>query len=92
MPHGGDLTISTLLARKNLEITIEDNGRGIPPEERERIFEPFFSTKAHGTGLGLAISYGIIAAHGGSLEVVGGRSQGACFRISLPAVEATHGK
>ena len=53
-----------------VEIYIQDSGPGVPANERKHIFEPFVSTKAQGTGLGLAVSYGIITAHGGSLELV----------------------
>jgi len=76
-----------------VEIFIEDNGPGIPQNERKNIFEPFFSTKEKGTGLGLAVSFGIITAHGGSLELLDtlrhGEGNGACFRITLPIVENT---
>jgi two-component system, NtrC family, sensor kinase len=64
---------------------VEDTGPGVLPEQREHLFEPFVSTKENGTGLGLAVSYGIIAAHGGALDLAVGRGKGACFRIALPA-------
>lgn len=84
MPDGGTLFITTLATKKSVDVIFEDTGPGVPDADRERIFEPFVSTKENGTGLGLAVSYGIIAAHGGSLELVPARGQGACFRISLP--------
>jgi signal transduction histidine kinase len=87
MPEGGDLWIETKLIEDDLIVMIEDSGPGIPPDQRDRIFEPFTSTKEHGTGLGLTISYGIIEKHGGQLELVPGRGQGACFRITLPIGE-----
>ena len=66
-------------------IEVEDNGPGVPPELREKIFEPFFSTKGdQGNGLGLWISSEIARLHGGSLTLHQGQSGGACFRISLP--------
>jgi len=73
-----------------------DTGPGVSPARRRHIFEPFVSTKKSGTGLGLAVSYGIITAHGGTLEMVdaestglklpggGPASLGACFCITLP--------
>lgn len=84
MSDGGILYISTLSTRKTVDVIFEDTGPGISQADRERIFEPFVSTKDGGSGLGLAVSYGIIAAHGGTLELVSGRGNGACFRISLP--------
>jgi two-component system NtrC family sensor kinase len=84
MPAGGSLLIVTRLAEDEVEILVEDSGPGIPPQDRERIFEPFVSTKEGGTGLGLAVSYGILSAHAGRLELIDGFGCGACFRISLP--------
>lgn len=94
MPEGGELFIRTgasiligkagVYQRSGVEIIIEDSGPGVSDSDRDRIFEPFVSTKEHGTGLGLAVSYGIITAHGGSLELVQGNGKGACFRIALP--------
>jgi signal transduction histidine kinase len=71
-----------------VEITFRDTGHGIPPELRSAIFEPFTSTKEGGTGLGLSVSYGIIAAHGGNLDLLTDRGPGACFRILLPIGES----
>ncbi len=84
MPDGGELRISARPVRDIVEIVFQDTGPGISEENRARIFEPFFSTKQNGTGLGLSVSYGIIAAHGGSLDLVPDRGKGACFRITLP--------
>jgi two-component system NtrC family sensor kinase len=73
----------------SIELLLEDNGRGIPAEDLPRIFEPFFTTKGnHGTGLGLAVSWGIVEAHGGSLEVQSEPGHGARFilRLSTAAV------
>jgi two-component system NtrC family sensor kinase len=85
MPEGGRLFIETAARKNNAEITIEDTGPGVAESQREHIFEPFVSTKEGGTGLGLAVSYGILSAHGGSLELVEGRGRGACFKIILPS-------
>jgi two-component system NtrC family sensor kinase len=89
MPDGGKLYIDTRTRRDSVEVIFEDTGPGVSAERREHIFEPFVSTKEGGTGLGLAVSYGIIAAHGGSLDLVAGRGRGACFRITLPTGETT---
>ena len=68
-------------------VQVSDDGPGISPELRGRIFEPFFSTKevGEGTGLGLSISHGIATAHGGTLEVCESDDGGACFKLTLPA-------
>ncbi len=66
-------------------IKVEDEGPGIPPELREKIFHPFFSTKERGTGLGLATVYSVIKNHGGLIKVKEGNKGGALFEIYLPA-------
>ena len=87
-----ELTISTALIRhngwKDVQISIKDTGTGIPEENVEKIFEPFFSTKevGKGTGLGLSICYGIIEAHGGKIEVESKVDEGATFRVILPVL------
>ncbi|NHN88074.1 ATP-binding protein [Acetobacter conturbans] len=75
-------------------ITICDNGPGVEPLMRERVFEPFFTTKpvGEGTGLGLATAYGIVQAHGGTIEVSSSGTGGACFTISVPAEPPVVGK
>jgi two-component system, NtrC family, sensor kinase len=66
-------------------VTVEDNGAGIPQATRERIFEPFFSTKGRGTGLGLAITKQIVEAHGGSIRVSPRTDgTGTVFRLEFP--------
>lgn len=84
MPTGGQLQISARAVRGGVEILFQDSGQGITPEKQVNIFEPFFSTKEGGTGLGLTVSYNIITAHGGTLELLGDRGPGACFRVFLP--------
>ena len=85
MPEGGELRITTKNADKGIEISISDTGMGIPEEEHQKIFQPFYTTKKDGTGLGLSISYGIIKGHGGEIFVKSSQGSGATFRISLPA-------
>jgi two-component system, NtrC family, sensor kinase len=68
-----------------VEAAVEDNGRGVPPDERARLFEPFFTTKgARGTGLGLSITWGIVQAHGGTVEVASPAGHGSTFTVRLP--------
>src|ERR1700741_2966516 len=70
MPRGGKLSISCERDDSRLQLQFNDNGTGMPDDVRQKIFEPFFSTKgAHGTGLGLSVSYSIIERHEGSLKV-----------------------
>jgi signal transduction histidine kinase len=70
---------------EQLILEVADNGPGVPPEDRERIFKAFESTKgSHGTGLGLAVSKKILLEHGGDLTVQPGPSGGSVFRMSWP--------
>ena len=73
-------------AGRFVELSVADTGRGIPEEDRERLFEPFFSTKqaGRGSGMGLAIVHGIVHEYGGHLLVDANRPQGAVFRVLLP--------
>ena len=65
MPDGGTLTVAADRAREMVRITIADTGEGMTPEECERLFTPYYTTKQHGTGLGLAIVQSVIADHTG---------------------------
>ena len=84
MPDGGTLTLEAKTVNDNFLIAVTDTGSGIAPENQQRIFEPYFTTKVKGTGLGLAISRRIIEAHGGTLTVTSQLGQGSRFEISLP--------
>lgn len=81
---GGRMEIATRDAGSALIIEIADDGPGIAPEERARIFEAFFFKREGGVGLGLAIVQQIIVAHRGEIEATEGRLGGALFRIRLP--------
>jgi signal transduction histidine kinase len=87
MPHGGRLTIRTLLEGSTAVVEVEDTGPGIPEEVRTRIFEPFFTTKAIGTGLGLPVVRRIVEGHGGELRLRTGPG-GTCFSMRLPLAPA----
>jgi two-component system NtrC family sensor kinase len=86
----GTITIRTGLgtgaAAGEAWVEIEDDGKGIPPENLKKIFDPFFTTKpiGKGTGLGLSVSHGIVQKHGGHIEVASREGQGTRFRIWLP--------
>jgi signal transduction histidine kinase len=69
MPDGGRLTIGTSLGSRQVTVFIADTGVGISEENREKIFEPLFTTKAQGIGLGLAIVKTLVEGHGGTIEV-----------------------
>jgi len=71
---------------QKIYIEISDNGCGIPPENMDKIFDPFFSTKANGTGLGLAVSCGIVRKHKGDIRVTSKPNQGACFIVEFPII------
>jgi signal transduction histidine kinase len=65
-------------------LSVQDSGPGIPVKDRERIFDPFFSTKSGGMGLGLAICFTVVANHGGKLRVVKSDSDGSIFEVAIP--------
>jgi PAS domain S-box-containing protein len=89
MPRGGRLLITCQRKDERLQVHFSDNGTGMPEDVKQKIFEPFFSTKgAHGTGLGLSVSYSIIERHSGSISVVSEPGTGTNFTIDLPAIAA----
>jgi nitrogen fixation/metabolism regulation signal transduction histidine kinase len=72
------------LVPKSVRITVTDNGPGVDSAVRDRLFEPYASTKPGGTGLGLAIAQRIVFEHGGELRLVERSEPGACFEVVLP--------
>ena len=82
----GEIIIKTIAKQDHIEISIADNGCGIPQDNIGRIFDPFFTTKkpGEGTGLGLSICYGIIKKHNGSIDVKSEPGTGTTFSIKLP--------
>jgi signal transduction histidine kinase/CheY-like chemotaxis protein len=77
--------IDAFIENNSLHFSIEDNGTGVPLEIKSQIFEPFFSTKPDGMGLGLMVTYGIVEAHGGTIQLAPSRyGKGARFLINLP--------
>ncbi len=89
MPAGGHLTFRlTTLSGGSAQIEVIDTGTGIPPEEHERIFAVFHTTKPEGTGFGLAVARDFVAAHGGAIAVDSAPGLGSTFTVTLPAVAA----
>lgn len=84
MPEGGVLKVSCKAKAKELWINVSDNGPGVPEGIRERIFNPFVTTRDSGTGLGLAITQRIVQGHDGHVSLCNSDDQGACFSICLP--------
>lgn len=82
------VSITTRKEESNIVIEIKDNGVGIPAHIKDKIFQPFFTTKptGQGTGLGLSLSYDIIKAHGGNLEVESLEGEGITFKIQIPFI------
>jgi two-component system nitrogen regulation sensor histidine kinase NtrY len=86
MHRSGTLSISTEHDKGNnlLRIVVADDGPGIPPAERDKLFLPYYSTKQRGSGLGLAIVRRIVAEHGGAIDVADNVPRGTRFVIELP--------
>jgi two-component system, sensor histidine kinase FlrB len=83
-PAGGKICLSGKICGDFLRYSVCDSGPGIPADKRDRIFEPFYTTKGQGTGLGLAIALGVARAHGGNIEIAAGPLPGAEFVMTLP--------
>jgi signal transduction histidine kinase len=87
MPKGGELRVradaATVAGQPAAQIVIRDTGPGVPPDARQRIFQPFFTTKATGTGLGLAVVKRIIEGHRGDIALADA-TPGAEFRLRIP--------
>lgn len=81
VPSHGHVQVRTFSQPGHVVIEVSDDGPGVPPEVAKRIFEPFYTTKAHGTGLGLPLCHSVAADHGGRIELDTNRSGGATFRL-----------
>ncbi|MEO7143538.1 MAG: ATP-binding protein, partial [Bryobacteraceae bacterium] len=84
MPEGGVLTVRTGRTENSVVVEVADTGHGLTPEERERLFTPYYTTKQHGTGLGLAIAQSVVSDHRGKISVESEPGAGSTFRIELP--------
>jgi signal transduction histidine kinase len=88
-PENGTITVGTRHIKRNgsqnyVQVIIRDTGKGIPEENLDKIFTPFYTTKHEGSGLGLAISHQIVQEHRGSIEVESEENQGTTFYVNLP--------
>ncbi len=88
------IVLKTRSENRTVFCEVCDTGKGVPPAMADKIFEPFFTTKevGKGTGLGLSISYGIVKECGGKIQVKPHKPEGACFTVTFPVPESTHGK
>jgi hypothetical protein len=84
MPSGGELRVKPRALPARFELEISDQGLGIPPEARSKVFTLCFTTKPGGSGVGLALAYRIVQLHNGSIEFESEVGRGTTFRISLP--------
>jgi signal transduction histidine kinase len=84
MPTGGTLTVAPHADARWVELQIADQGGGIAPEAREKIFSLYYTTKPGGTGVGLAMTYRIIQLHQGTIDFTSALNEGTTFRVSLP--------
>jgi nitrogen fixation/metabolism regulation signal transduction histidine kinase len=84
MPDGGTLTVRTAAGADGVRIDVADTGPGLTDDQRTRLFTPYYTTKRGGTGLGLAIVQGIVADHGGRVQVESAAGRGTTFTLVLP--------
>lgn len=88
-PAGGAVQLFARKSGADVLLEVADSGAGVPPELRERVFEPFFTTRNQGTGLGLAVVERVALSHGGAVLVTDGPLGGALFRLVLPDGDST---
>jgi two-component system, NtrC family, sensor histidine kinase HydH len=87
MPGGGEIRLAARVEKADLLIAVIDQGSGIAPEDLDKMFNPFFTTKENGTGLGLAVAHQIITQHGGLLQARNNHDRGMTFEIQLPRIQ-----
>jgi signal transduction histidine kinase len=92
MPTGGTLTLRTLERDDKVQIEIADTGSGLTPQESERLFTPYYTTKQQGTGLGLAIVQSVVSDHYGTISLASEEGRGTTARIILPQGQSEHAK
>jgi PAS domain S-box-containing protein len=88
MPEGGTLTIAARRDDGSAEVDVRDQGPGIPPDIRDKIFNLYFTTKTKGSGIGLAMTYRVMQLHNGCVEFESREGQGTTFHLRLPLLES----
>ena len=88
MPEGGALNIHLGRDNAGAQVQVQDQGQGISPEVRDKIFNLYFTTKEKGSGIGLAMTYRVMQLHNGSVDFLSEPGQGATFRLRLPLSES----
>jgi signal transduction histidine kinase len=86
MPSGGEVVLRSVKNSDSVILEVQDEGIGIPPEDLERVFNPFVTTRPDGTGLGLSIAYQIVSQHGGHIAARRNPGQGMTFTVTLPVL------
>jgi signal transduction histidine kinase len=84
MPNGGQLQLTLSRRGEMAEITVGDTGKGIPTEDKQKVFQLFFTTRPGGSGIGLASTFRIVQLHNGSIDFTSEVGRGTTFRIELP--------
>jgi signal transduction histidine kinase len=85
MPDGGKLSLRVEVTGSEVTVAIADTGPGIPPEQQDKIFQLYYSTKPQGSGIGLAMTFRAVQLHGGSIEIGGEQGDGAEFSLRIPS-------
>lgn len=88
MPEGGELKLGVSRMGSELEVAVADQGTGILPENREKIFRLYFTTRKEGSGIGLAMTFRVVQLHNGTIDFVSEPGKGTTFRVRLPALES----
>jgi signal transduction histidine kinase len=87
METGKKIVVTSSVEGESVVLTISDSGPGIAPDVKNKIFDPYFTTKSDGTGIGLSLSHRIVTDHGGTLTVTDSHLGGAEFRIKIPILK-----
>lgn len=90
MPNGGKLTIAAFKKQDEIHLSVQDTGQGIPYENRAKIFQPLFSTKAKGQGFGLAVVKRLVEAHNGTIVFDSEVGKGTTFAMTIPVAKEAH--
>src|SRR5207249_3739763 len=86
---GGHILVRAETGDGEIVVHVQDDGAGIAPEHRERLFQPYFTTKKHGTGLGLFVTRKLVQDHGGDVQVMFGPDGGTTFQVRLPCMPSS---